>query len=315
VPSLALGSAGVSLVDMTGAFACIADDRVHLRPWGVSAIGSGNGARMLSTIPSAAAQSLDPYQKPLADLLRQVIERGTGRAAAIGGFAAGKTGTSQDYRDAWFIGFNGPLVVGVWLGNDDNAPMKNVVGGSLPASIWKVFMTQATPLLDQGGVRVALTPARNSPNPPPDNTAALDAEATQVRPSRPAPPPMLKPAPISTIRSASPTALISLTAAGRGRFAQRAARNPRHRNRILKQSPAPAPCTGNATSRPARRPTRLSTPRIAPTSLMAADRASSAKNRRGCGNFLLSYRPPRSNKPGDKLRSVRTRIHGASPHH
>jgi len=179
VPSLALGSAGVSLVDMTGAFACIADDRVHLRPWGVSAIGSGNGARMLSTIPSAAAQSLDPYQKPLADLLRQVIERGTGRAAAIGGFAAGKTGTSQDYRDAWFIGFNGPLVVGVWLGNDDNAPMKNVVGGSLPASILKVFMTQATPLLDQGGVRVALTPARNSPNPPPDNTAALDAEATQ----------------------------------------------------------------------------------------------------------------------------------------
>ena len=184
--------------------------------------------------------------------------------------------------------------------------MKNVVGGSLPALIWKAFMTKATPLLDQEGVRVALTPARNSPNPPPDNTAALDAEATQVRPSRPAPPPMLKPAPISTIRSASPTALISLTAAGRGRFAQRAARNPRRRNRILKQSPAPAPCTGNATSQPARRPTRLSTPRIAPTNLVAADRASSAKNRRVAATSRFPDRSQGSSKPEDKLRSVRT---------
>jgi hypothetical protein len=56
---------------MTGAFACIADDHVHLRPWGVSAIGSGNGARMLSTVPSVAVQSLDLYQKPLVDLPRQ----------------------------------------------------------------------------------------------------------------------------------------------------------------------------------------------------------------------------------------------------
>jgi membrane peptidoglycan carboxypeptidase len=82
-----------------------------------------------------SARTLDPYQKPLVDLLQGVVEYGTGRAAALDGFAAGKTGTSQDYRDAWFIGFNEALVVGVWVGNDDDVPMKRVVGGTLPASI------------------------------------------------------------------------------------------------------------------------------------------------------------------------------------
>ena len=66
-------------------------------------------------------------------LLQGAVEYGTGRAAALDGFTAGKTGTSQDYRGAWFIGFNEALVVGVWVGNDD-APMKRVVGGTLPAS-------------------------------------------------------------------------------------------------------------------------------------------------------------------------------------
>ena len=98
---------------------------------------------------------MDPYQKPLVELLQGVVEHGTGRAAALDGFAAGKTGTSQDYRDAWFIGFNDELVVGVWLGNDDDTPMKRVVGGGLPASIWKQFMTEATPLLDRQGLPVA----------------------------------------------------------------------------------------------------------------------------------------------------------------
>ena len=76
-------------------------------------------------------------------LLQGVVDHGTGRAAALDGLAAGKTGTSQDYRDAWFIGFNEQLVVGVWVGNDDHSPMKHVTGGSLPAAIWKQFMEQA----------------------------------------------------------------------------------------------------------------------------------------------------------------------------
>jgi 1A family penicillin-binding protein len=156
VPSLALGSAGVSLLDMTGAFASVRADHMHLRPWGVAAIGEESGSRMLATLPPlGAGRTLDPYQKPLVELLQGVVEHGTGQAAALDGFAAGKTGTSQDYRDAWFIGFNDKLVVGVWLGNDDDTPMKRVVGGGLPASIWKEFMSEAGPLLDREGTPVA----------------------------------------------------------------------------------------------------------------------------------------------------------------
>src|SRR6185436_12530366 len=93
--------------------------------------------------PILPQQSLQPYQQPLLELLQEVVQHGTGRAAALDGFAAGKTGTAQDYRDAWFIGFNENLVVGVWVGNDDRSPMDKVTGGSLPAAIWKRFMTDA----------------------------------------------------------------------------------------------------------------------------------------------------------------------------
>jgi membrane carboxypeptidase/penicillin-binding protein PbpC len=88
-----------------------------------------------------------------------VVERGTGRAAALNGsFAAGKTGTSQNHRDAWFLGFNESLIVGVWVGNDDATSMKGVVGGALPAAIWKRFMTQAPGLIAQGDARAANVP-------------------------------------------------------------------------------------------------------------------------------------------------------------
>ncbi|MBV8118812.1 MAG: PBP1A family penicillin-binding protein [Alphaproteobacteria bacterium] len=179
VPSLALGSVGISLLDMTDAFACVQADRMHLRPWGVAAIGSANHSRLLKTTPAVAEQTLDPYQKPLVDLLRGVVERGTGRMAALDGFAAGKTGTSQDYRDAWFIGFNDALVVGVWVGNDDDRPMKRVVGGSLPVSIWKQFMTKAIPLLDQQGVQVALKTPADASTPQSDQQTMPDEEAVQ----------------------------------------------------------------------------------------------------------------------------------------
>jgi penicillin-binding protein 1A len=185
VPSLALGSVGVSLLDMTGAFAAVQADHVHARPWGVAEVGETNGSRMLATVPPVASlQTLDPYQKPLVELLQGVIQHGTGRAAALDEFAAGKTGTSQDYRDAWFIGFNDELVAGVWVGNDDDSPMKRVVGGSLPAAIWKEFMTQATPLLDRQGIPAAVASASEAPQgqseaptPPPDDNAASGDQA------------------------------------------------------------------------------------------------------------------------------------------
>jgi membrane peptidoglycan carboxypeptidase len=82
--------------------------------------------------------------------MQDVMRRGTGHEAALDGFAAGKTGTSQNYRDAWFIGFNDTLIAGVWVGNDDRSPMDRVTGGSLPAAIWKRFMTEAATVMTQG---------------------------------------------------------------------------------------------------------------------------------------------------------------------
>ena len=78
------------------------------------------------------------------DMLAGVIARGTGKTAALPRPAAGKTGTTQEYRDAWFIGYTADLVAGVWLGNDDNSPMNRVTGGSLPALAWRDFMLAAT---------------------------------------------------------------------------------------------------------------------------------------------------------------------------
>jgi penicillin-binding protein 1A len=78
------------------------------------------------------------------DMLSAVIDHGTGKSAVLPRPAAGKTGTTQDYRDAWFIGYTADLVAGVWLGNDDNSPMNQVTGGSLPAKTWRRFMLAAT---------------------------------------------------------------------------------------------------------------------------------------------------------------------------
>ena len=164
LPSIVLGTEAVSLLDLTGAFASVRADRLRVQPWGVSATGPANDARSWSAVtPALEARTLDPYDKPMLDLLQDVVRYGTAHGAALPGFAAGKTGTTQDSRDAWFVGFDDRLVVGVWVGNDDDSPMKGVVGGTLPASIWKQFLTEAAAL--PGGEDVV--PAA------PDSTGAI----------------------------------------------------------------------------------------------------------------------------------------------
>jgi penicillin-binding protein 1A len=144
VPSLALGSADVSLLDLTAAYAAVKAGKMPIKPWGIAGFGVEGDPRLQSMGPLIGPmQTLEPYQKPLLTLLQGVVQHGTGRAAALDGFAAGKTGTSQNYRDAWFIGFNDTLAAGVWVGNDDGTPTDHVTGGSLPAAIWKRFMTTA----------------------------------------------------------------------------------------------------------------------------------------------------------------------------
>jgi len=148
VPSLALGSSEVSLLNLTAAYAAVPAGQAPVRPWGVASFASATEPRLMSVGPiTGPQQSLGDLQVKLTRLLQLPIERGTARAAALNGFAAGKTGTTQENRDAWFIGFNQSLVVGVWVGNDDRSPMHEVTGGSLPAVIWKDFMTKAAPQL------------------------------------------------------------------------------------------------------------------------------------------------------------------------
>ena len=147
VPSMVLGSNEVTLLDLTGAFASVRAGRAKLEPWGITAFASDAGGMRSLGAPAAPEREL-PQKEQLTSLLRDVVEHGTGRAAALNGpSVAGKTGTSQDHRDAWFVGFTDDLVVGVWIGNDDRSPMKGMTGGSLPAQIWKSFVTTATPLL------------------------------------------------------------------------------------------------------------------------------------------------------------------------
>ncbi|MGE5158094.1 MAG: PBP1A family penicillin-binding protein [Gemmatimonas sp.] len=144
-PSLALGTSEVTLLDLTSAYAAVRAGKAPVNPFGIAAIKAGDDkAYVRLDRPGHAQHSLGQYQQELIDLLRGVVEHGTGKAAALDGFAAGKTGTAQNYRDAWFVGFNDTLVVGVWVGNDDHSPMRKVVGGSLPAQIWKEFMQQAS---------------------------------------------------------------------------------------------------------------------------------------------------------------------------
>ncbi|WP_077967232.1 PBP1A family penicillin-binding protein [Ensifer adhaerens] len=142
-PSLALGTSETSLLDLTSAYASVRLGKAPVEPWGIidfQAAGQPNAFRVGP--PTAPADDLSQYQPDLLRLLQLVVQRGTGREASPGAFAAGKTGTSQNNRDAWFVGFTEPLVAGVWVGNDDETPMKDVTGGDLPARIWRDFMRE-----------------------------------------------------------------------------------------------------------------------------------------------------------------------------
>ena len=166
VPSLALGSNEVSLLDLTGTLAAVRSGRSRLEPWGISAFSPDGGA--LRSLGPPAQQGELPQREALTRLLESVVQSGTGRAAALDGQAvAGKTGTSQDHRDAWFVGFSNDLVVGVWVGNDDRTPTKGITGGALPAQIWRQFVSVATPLAGRAkGPDVVAVPPSATSSPP-----------------------------------------------------------------------------------------------------------------------------------------------------
>jgi penicillin-binding protein 1A len=145
VPSIALGSYATSLMNMTTAFAHLANQGRSLEPYGIQAIYSArDGAKLFERSGSGLWPVLDDHiRREMTAMLERVPQEGTGKRAAIGRPMAGKTGTSSDYRDAWFIGFVPQLVTGVWVGNDDNSPTNRLTGGNLPAMIWGSYMKKA----------------------------------------------------------------------------------------------------------------------------------------------------------------------------
>jgi penicillin-binding protein 1A len=143
--SLALGTAEVSLMELTGAYAAFASGGDGAWPYGIAEIKDKDGTLIYRRTGSGPGRVIAPeIAAEMTELLVGVVDRGTGRGAQIGRPVAGKTGTTQEYRDAWFEGFTADLVTGVWLGNDDNSPMKSVTGGTLPARTWHAFMVEAT---------------------------------------------------------------------------------------------------------------------------------------------------------------------------
>lgn len=140
-PSLALGTAGVSLLELTSAYAAIASGDYPVVARGLPAASAPEGLAGFFHREGV----LDPRRDraPMLDLLYAAANEGTGRRAALAIPTFGKTGTTQENRDAVFVGFAGDLVVGVWVGRDDNKSLGNVSGGTIPAEIWRTFMSSA----------------------------------------------------------------------------------------------------------------------------------------------------------------------------
>ena len=139
-PSLALGAFEVSLLELTSAYCAVAAGAYPVQPWAITGFGA---EEKLDNPPRNSGSWRLEETESLQTLLKATVQQGSGRRARLPIAAFGKTGTSQEYRDAWFIGFAGNLVAGVWVGNDDFSPMKRVTGGSLPAEIWQAFMLEA----------------------------------------------------------------------------------------------------------------------------------------------------------------------------
>lgn len=144
-PSLALGTSEVTLMEMAAAYAAIAADVKRVVPFGIRSV-RGQSRKLYEHKPVRISQrdaALPWKRAEMLDLLITTVDRGTGKAARMPSPVAGKTGTTQDYRDAWFVGFTSDIVVAIWLGNDDSTPTDRVSGGDMPARIWRDFIAAA----------------------------------------------------------------------------------------------------------------------------------------------------------------------------
>lgn len=169
-PAMALGAVEVSPIDMATAYDAFANGGRRVEAYGISRIRTPQGRviyQRAARDPAAGQAIHNPSLYYMNQMLRGVVSGGTARAAAISGRdLAGKTGTTSDYKDAWFVGYTGGFVTAVWVGKDDNTAMRGVTGGGAPAAIWKGFMEAALP-------RLNVQPIPNGP-PMPEGWVAPD---------------------------------------------------------------------------------------------------------------------------------------------
>jgi penicillin-binding protein 1A len=178
-PALALGVSESTLIEMTGAFAGILNGGSSVTPYGLQSLalkgmdeplfgaGGGIGERVIS---EGAARAL-------TYMMTEVLESGTGRRALLDDRpAAGKTGTTQSARDAWFVGFTADYVVGVWMGYDDNSPLTGVTGGGLPAEIWHEVMSRINEGVDPSPLLTEIPESTYVPIDPSTTEGAISAE-------------------------------------------------------------------------------------------------------------------------------------------
>jgi penicillin-binding protein 1A len=181
-PAMALGTTLVSPLEMAQAYAAFGNGGFRVQAYGVERIVGANGAVLHQARPPVPAAAIgNPALSDLNRMLRAVVTSGTGTRAAIQGYdIAGKTGTTSDYKDAWFVGYTGGLTTVVWMGRDDNAPLGATTGGTLPAALWRKVMATAVRRLP-----VQPIPYGPAAPPPPPLVDPIDAILAPLEPSRP----------------------------------------------------------------------------------------------------------------------------------
>jgi len=171
--SIALGTSAVTPLEMVAAYDSFANGGIGVQPHVIVRVRTANGRLLYARKNANFGRVIDPqYVAMMNTMMEETLLTGTARKAELPGWqAAGKTGTSQDWRDAWFVGYTSALVAGVWLGNDDNSPTKKTSGGNLPVEIWSRFMKPALEgvppaQLPSGVWSNADQPATDAPPPP-----------------------------------------------------------------------------------------------------------------------------------------------------
>jgi len=195
--SLTLGSSDVTLLEMASAYGVFASGGIRSTPLAVLRVTDSKGKVLEDNVPQRTVVLSPEVAYIMTDLLKGVVARGTGTAANIGIPQAGKTGTADDYRNAWFIGFTPSMVTAVWVGNDDDSAMNRVVGGGLPAQIWASFMKPVTAQLPktdwvrpEGVVAATICGSTGGPATPEctDSRPELFMKGTEPEAPAPAPP-------------------------------------------------------------------------------------------------------------------------------